>query len=122
MGPETIVGIMVERSVEMIVGIMGILKSGGAYLPMDPNYPQERIDYMLKDSGAKLSVTNNDLEKLPDFPTSQLPNFRPSPAASFAYVIYITNTYIHLYVYKCCDCPQASVHSCVRLSTSPRPD
>ncbi|UCH96977.1 MAG: AMP-binding protein, partial [Candidatus Aminicenantes bacterium] len=49
--PDTIVGIMMERSVEMIAGIMGILKAGGAYLPIDPQYPQERINYMLKDSG-----------------------------------------------------------------------
>ncbi|MCU0288450.1 MAG: condensation domain-containing protein, partial [Acidobacteria bacterium] len=44
---DDIVGIKIERSVEMIIGIMGILKSGGAYLPIDPTYPQERIDYML---------------------------------------------------------------------------
>ncbi|MDQ1352897.1 MAG: tyrocidine synthetase, partial [Acidobacteriota bacterium] len=54
--PDTIVGLMMERSVEMIIGILGILKSCGAYLPIDPDYPQERIDYMLKDSGAKLLV------------------------------------------------------------------
>jgi len=54
--PDNIVGIMMERCVEMIIGILGILKSGGAYLPIDPNYPQERIDYMLKDSGAKILI------------------------------------------------------------------
>ncbi|MCX6581229.1 MAG: amino acid adenylation domain-containing protein, partial [Candidatus Aminicenantes bacterium] len=59
---DAIVGIMVERSVEMVVGILGILKSGGAYLPIDPDYPQERIDYILKDSGAKLLVTTNNKE------------------------------------------------------------
>ena len=53
---DNIVGIMMERSVEMIIGILGILKSGGAYLPIDPDYPQERIDYMLKDSGCKFNV------------------------------------------------------------------
>ncbi|MDQ1354133.1 MAG: hypothetical protein QG657_4442, partial [Acidobacteriota bacterium] len=53
---DNVVGIMVERSVEMIIGILGILKSGGAYLPIDPGYPQERIDYMLKDSGAKILI------------------------------------------------------------------
>ncbi|HLP46107.1 MAG TPA: amino acid adenylation domain-containing protein, partial [Candidatus Kapabacteria bacterium] len=58
----SIVGIMMERSVEMIVGIMGILKSGGVYLPIDPGYPQKRIDYMLKDSGAKLLAVANDQE------------------------------------------------------------
>ncbi|NIM15215.1 MAG: amino acid adenylation domain-containing protein [Candidatus Aminicenantes bacterium] len=51
---DSIVGIMVERSVEMIIGIFGILKAGGAYLPIDTGYPQERIDYMLKDSKAKV--------------------------------------------------------------------
>jgi amino acid adenylation domain-containing protein len=51
---DTIVGIMVERSIEMIIGIMGILKAGGGYLPIDPGYPRDRIRYMLVDSGAKL--------------------------------------------------------------------
>ncbi|MCU0288682.1 MAG: amino acid adenylation domain-containing protein, partial [Acidobacteria bacterium] len=60
--PDTIAGIMVERSYEMIVGILGILKSGGAYLPIAPEYPQERIEYMLKDSGANLLITANNIE------------------------------------------------------------
>jgi len=47
-----LVGIMTERSLEMIVGIFAILKAGGAYLPIDPSYPAERIAYMLEDSGA----------------------------------------------------------------------
>ncbi len=55
-GPDTIVGIKIERSVEMVVGMMGILKAGGAYLPIDPELPQERIDYMIKDSGAKILI------------------------------------------------------------------
>jgi len=59
---DNIVGIMMERSVEMIIGIFGILKAGGAYLPIDPDYPQERIDYILKDSGAKLLVTTSNKE------------------------------------------------------------
>ncbi|HLP61124.1 MAG TPA: condensation domain-containing protein, partial [Candidatus Deferrimicrobium sp.] len=53
---DDIIGTMMERSIEMIIGIFGILKSGGAYMPIDPEYPQERIDYMLKDSGAKWLV------------------------------------------------------------------
>jgi tyrocidine synthetase-3 len=59
--PDTIVGIMVERSVELIVGILGILKAGGAYLPIDPEYPRERIDYMLADSAAKVLVISSTL-------------------------------------------------------------
>ena len=51
-GPETIVGLLVERSPEMVVGLLGILKAGGAYLPLDPNYPRERLAFMLADAGA----------------------------------------------------------------------
>jgi amino acid adenylation domain-containing protein len=54
---DIIVGMMAERSIEMIVGMLGILKAGGAYLPIDPDYPEERINYMLKDSGVKILVT-----------------------------------------------------------------
>ncbi|MCU0287485.1 MAG: amino acid adenylation domain-containing protein, partial [Acidobacteria bacterium] len=60
--PDDIVGIMVERSLEMIIGLLGILKSGGAYLPLNPKNPSSRTQYMLKDSGAKLLVTTNDKE------------------------------------------------------------
>jgi tyrocidine synthetase-3 len=59
--PDTIVGIMVERSLEMIIGILGILKSGGAYLPIDLSYPEERIDFMLEDSNIEIIVTQKDL-------------------------------------------------------------
>ncbi|MBW9155187.1 non-ribosomal peptide synthase/polyketide synthase [Clostridium tagluense] len=62
---DSIVGIMVERSVEMIIGIMGILKAGGAYLPIDPSYPKERIEYMLKDSESKiLLITESLIDKI----------------------------------------------------------
>ncbi|MCH7920792.1 MAG: amino acid adenylation domain-containing protein [Planctomycetes bacterium] len=51
------VGICVERSIEMIVGILGIIKAGAAYAPIDPKYPSERIAYMLKDTGAKIVLS-----------------------------------------------------------------
>ena len=57
--PDHIVGIMVERSLEMIIGILGILKSGGAYLPIDPEYPEERIKFMLEDSGTDILLTQS---------------------------------------------------------------
>ncbi|MCP5047334.1 MAG: AMP-binding protein, partial [bacterium] len=53
-GPGTIVAIIAEQSVEMLTSIFGVLKAGGAYLPIDPEYPEERIEFMLKDSGARI--------------------------------------------------------------------
>ena len=61
--PDSIVGIMVERSPEMMVGIMGIMKAGGAYLPIDPKNPADRISYLLEDSGAKLLLIQDRLTK-----------------------------------------------------------
>lgn len=58
---DSFVAIMVERSWEMIVGIMGILKAGGAYLPIDPQYPESRIKYMLKDSGTNILLARKRL-------------------------------------------------------------
>ena len=60
-GPEQIVGLLLERSVEMVVAILGVMKAGGAYLPMDPAYPAERLQYMLDDSGAELLLTHREL-------------------------------------------------------------
>jgi tyrocidine synthetase-3 len=57
---DTIVGIMVEPSIEIIVGILGILKTGGAYLPIDPDSPRERIDFILKDSRARILLCLDD--------------------------------------------------------------
>ena len=54
---EALVAICMDRSIEMIIGLWGILKTGAAYVPLDPNYPQERIDYILEDAGAKLLLT-----------------------------------------------------------------
>jgi tyrocidine synthetase-3 len=60
--PDTIAGIMIERSIEMVIGILGILKAGGAYLPIDPEYPAERVDFMLKDSNVGVLVTTPKLQ------------------------------------------------------------
>ncbi len=56
---DTVVALMTESSIEMIVGIMGILKAGGAYLPIDPEYPEERIKYMLEDSCTTILLTQS---------------------------------------------------------------
>jgi non-ribosomal peptide synthetase component F len=55
------VGLCVERSPEMVVGLLGILKAGGAYLPLDPNYPRERLAFMLADAGCPVLVTQSAL-------------------------------------------------------------
>ena len=60
---NNIVGIMVNRSLEMIVSILAVLKSGACYIPIDPEYPQDRIEYMLSNSNAKLLLTFKKLEK-----------------------------------------------------------
>ena len=52
-----LVGIAAERSVEMVVGLLGILKSGGAYVPVDPEYPADRVAFMLEDSGVRVVLT-----------------------------------------------------------------
>ncbi len=66
-GPDVLVGLCVERSLETVVGILGILKAGGAYLPLDPTYPQERLQFMLADSQVSVIVTQSHLvANLPD--------------------------------------------------------
>ncbi|MGD2085134.1 MAG: amino acid adenylation domain-containing protein [Candidatus Aminicenantes bacterium] len=111
--PNTIVGLMVERSIEMIVGIMGILKAGGAYLPISPEYPEERIHYMLTDSAARILVSMvselsklseeiefidlNKIEFNKDFTTSVAYHTYPTPPThlthlNLAYVIYTSGT------------------------------
>src|SRR5271166_6797766 len=60
-GPETVVGLCLSRSLDLIVGLIGILKAGGAYLPLDPDYPQERLAFMLADAGARVLVTHSTL-------------------------------------------------------------
>ena len=61
------VGIMVNRSLEMIISILAVLKSGATYIPIDPEYPQDRIEYMLGNSNAKVLLTFEDLENKVSF-------------------------------------------------------
>ncbi|MCK4260903.1 MAG: amino acid adenylation domain-containing protein, partial [Halanaerobiales bacterium] len=64
---EKIVGIMVERSIEMIVGMLAVLKAGGAYLPIDSENPRDRIQYMLEDSDTKILLTQEHLAEKVQF-------------------------------------------------------
>src|SRR5262249_6455709 len=98
-GPESVVAVVMHRSVDLIAALLGVVKAGGAYLPIDPDYPAERIAFMLADSGAVGVVTSR-----PCAPTTDLPllhaeelaagHFTPRPVspAHPAYVIYTSGS------------------------------
>ncbi|WP_217607366.1 non-ribosomal peptide synthetase, partial [Chitinophaga sp. GbtcB8] len=106
-GPGSLVPVCLDRSLEMIIGLLGILKSGGAYVPIDPEYPLERIRYILSDIGAALLLVNKDsqagLSSLRDVTLVSLdsgliqehstdsPNSRPG-VQDLCYVIYTSGT------------------------------
>ncbi|MDB9541878.1 amino acid adenylation domain-containing protein, partial [Microcystis aeruginosa CS-1036] len=106
--PDELVGICLERSLDMIVGLLAILKVGGAYVPIDPDYPQERISFMLQDTQVKILLTCESLQNsLPnhqaivicldkDWPqinqTSQENLNSAVSAANLAYVIYTSGS------------------------------
>ncbi len=102
---DQLVGIMTHRSLEMIVGVLAILKAGGAYVPIDPEYPEERIRYILQDSNAEVLLLQGELADRIDFGGSQVfldvaesfdpskENLEPiSEAHHLAYVIYTSGT------------------------------
>ncbi|MEO9028660.1 MAG: amino acid adenylation domain-containing protein [Ktedonobacteraceae bacterium] len=60
-GPEVLVGICMERSIEMVVGLLAILKAGGAFVPLDPSHPYERLDFILQDTQAAVLLTQQSL-------------------------------------------------------------
>jgi amino acid adenylation domain-containing protein len=104
-GPETRVALCMERSPEMVVAILGVFKAGGAYLPLDPSYPRERLAFMLEDSRAPVLLTHSAAAgSLPDCAAEVLSldeliedesaeNPRPLTAAlNAAYVIYTSGS------------------------------
>ncbi|WP_338511047.1 amino acid adenylation domain-containing protein [Pseudomonas trivialis] len=108
-GPQGLVGIAVERSFAMVVSLLAVLKTGAAYVPLDPEYPRERLLHMLEDSGVSLVLTQSGLrERLPlpervtaveiDLIQAQLAvNCADNPATDFepqrlAYVIYTSGS------------------------------
>src|SRR6185295_4224410 len=62
-GPESVVGIALERSLEMVVSLFAVLKSGAAYLPLDPSYPRERLAFMLADAAPALLLTTSKIQR-----------------------------------------------------------
>jgi amino acid adenylation domain-containing protein len=67
-GPEVSVGILLERSPELVISILSVLKAGGVYVPLDPSYPRERLSFIFKDSGARVLVARRAADApLPEF-------------------------------------------------------
>ncbi|WP_422404059.1 amino acid adenylation domain-containing protein, partial [Pseudomonas sp. GZD-209] len=60
-GPDVLVGVAVTRSLDMVVGLLAVLKAGGAYLPLDPQYPEDRLAYMIEDSGIGLVLSQAEV-------------------------------------------------------------
>ena len=71
-GPESLIGVVMERSVEMVLAILGTLKAGGAYVPFDPMQPPERLSFMLQDAGLRVLLTQESL-------APRLPAVEPAP-------------------------------------------
>ncbi len=66
-GPENLVGVCMERSIEMVVALVGILKAGAAYVPLDPSYPRDRLEYMIQDAHLPVLLTQQRLlDSLPE--------------------------------------------------------
>ncbi len=63
-GPDVLVGLCMERSIDLLVGVLAIHKAGGAYVPLDPTYPRERIAYQLHDAQARVVLTQDHLASL----------------------------------------------------------
>jgi len=108
-GPDSLVGICLNRSLEMIVGVLGTLKAGGAYVPLDPAYPEKRLSAMLEDVDLKVLLTRHELaNRLPRIrgrlllvdrewdriAAAESGENRPSPATpqSLCYVIFTSGS------------------------------
>src|SRR5262249_8813897 len=78
-GPEVLVGVSLERSLELMVALLGVLKAGAAYVPLDPGYPAERLRFMCEDAGVGILLSSAKLKGvLPDFGGERILLDRPS--------------------------------------------
>ncbi len=89
--PNDIIAFMLPRKSYLLSVMFGILKSGAAYMPIDPDYPQDRIDYMLKDSGAKFCITEDNIDELLDNEKTSNPNIEMS-SDNLCYCIYTSGS------------------------------
>ncbi|MGF6880854.1 amino acid adenylation domain-containing protein/non-ribosomal peptide synthase protein (TIGR01720 family) [Nocardia sp. GAS34] len=84
-GPETIIALALPRGIELLTAVWAAARSGAAFVPVDPNYPRERIDQMLTDSGAALGVTTHAFRnRLPDTTSWMVPNESAAPGTEVA--------------------------------------
>jgi amino acid adenylation domain-containing protein/non-ribosomal peptide synthase protein (TIGR01720 family) len=88
-GTETLVGVKMERSLEMVVALLGIMKAGGAYLPLDPAYPEERLQFMIDDAKLKVILTTDYADQSNGL-TADL--IRGSDPCHLCYVIYTSGS------------------------------
>ncbi len=89
-GPEATVGVLLERSPELIVALLAILKAGGAYVPLNPAYPQERLALMREDAQLQVLITPETFADLHDEPRTNLDNY--TTPANRAYVMYTSGS------------------------------
>jgi len=89
-GPESRVGLRLDRSVDLVVGLLGVLKAGAAYVPLDPGAPRERLAFVLEDAEIRIVVGAEELERLEGFPDGDLAPL--GDASSLAYVIYTSGS------------------------------
>ncbi|HSE18129.1 MAG TPA: amino acid adenylation domain-containing protein [Pyrinomonadaceae bacterium] len=93
-GPEVLVGLCVERSLELVIGMLGILKAGGAFVPLDPSYPRERLQFMIDDAKPAVILTPEGLSAT-DYHRSDpdlIRGFDPSDPRHPCYVIYTSGS------------------------------
>ncbi|HET9225379.1 MAG TPA: amino acid adenylation domain-containing protein, partial [Thermoanaerobaculia bacterium] len=89
-GPEVVVGVAAERSVELVVALLGVVGAGGAYLPLEPSLPPQRLSTILEDARPALLINQRWLDDLADLPEGR-PAARPC-ADNAAYVIYTSGS------------------------------
>jgi amino acid adenylation domain-containing protein len=90
-GPDTRVGLCIDRSLEQMIGMLGIQKAGGAYVPLDPSYPKERLDYIAEDAKAQCVVYADDVRAAIARYPDHSPEVRVLPQ-NLAYVIYTSGS------------------------------
>ena len=91
-GPEIVVGLLMERSVELVVALLGVLKAGGAYLPLDPTYPEERLQFIIEDAKPAVILTADDTDQSRGSNPDLIRGFDRCHPCSLAYVIYTSGS------------------------------